>query len=100
MVSGPPMIATARPLMPTRAQIVGEIMCSGLTPPTIRANALPSTAPRNNEAKNKPPRKPEPIEIADASAFSSTSSSRWVRVYSAPITTPTAPWPDDSTAGV
>ena len=36
------------------------------------AKSLPSSAPRNSEAKNRPPRKPEPIETAEAASFSSS----------------------------
>ena len=80
MVSGPPMIATASPLMPTSAQTTGETACAVLTMASAPANALPTSAPRNSEAKNRPPRKPEPIEIAEAIDFSTTSSATWVSV--------------------
>ena len=80
MVSGPPMIATASPLMPTSAQTTGETACAVLTTASAPANSLPTSAPRNSEAKNSPPRKPGPIEIAEAIDFSTTSSATWVSV--------------------
>jgi len=41
-------------------------MCSGAHAPTTTENALPSTAAeKQHDAKNNPPRNPEPIEIAD-----------------------------------
>ena len=73
MVSGPPMIATASPLMPTRAQTSCGTAWAALTSANAPAKAFPSNAPRNSEAKNSPPRKPEPIEIAEAVAFRTTS---------------------------
>jgi hypothetical protein len=33
------------------------------------AKTLPNNAPRNSEAKKRPPRKPEPMEKAEAVAF-------------------------------
>ena len=80
MVSGPPMIATASPLIPTSAHTTGETACAVLTMASAPANALPTSAPRNSEAKNRPPRNPEPIEIAEAIDFSTTSSVTCVNV--------------------
>ena len=77
IVSGPPMIATARPLMPTRAQTTGDTACAVLTMAERAGEGLPTSAPRNSEAKNRPPRKPEPMEIAEAIDFSTTSSATW-----------------------
>ena len=74
MVNGPPMIATARPLMPTSAQTSCGIACVALTIASAPAKALPSNAPRNSEAKNRPPRKPDPMLMAEASAFSTMSN--------------------------
>ena len=74
MVSGPPTIATASALMPTSAQTTGGTACATVTIASTPANSLPTSAPRNSEAKNSPPRKPEPIEIAEADAFSTISS--------------------------
>ena len=73
MVSGPPMIATASPLIPTRAQTTGETACAVLTAASVPANSLPTKAPRNSDAKNRPPRKPEPMEIAEATDFSTSN---------------------------
>ena len=39
------------------------------------ANTLPNSMPRNSEAKNRPPRKPEPIENAEATALASSNAS-------------------------
>ena len=73
MVNGPPMIATARALMPTSAQTTADTAWAVLTAASVPANSLPTSAPRNSEAKNRPPRKPEPIETAEANDFSTTS---------------------------
>ena len=43
-----------------------------------RRRAFPSSAPRNREAKNRPPRKPEPMLMAEAADFSRISSAMCV----------------------
>ena len=64
--------------MPTSAQITGDTACTVLTAASTPAKHLPSTAPRNSDAKNRPPRNPDPIEMAEAADFSTTSSPTWV----------------------
>jgi hypothetical protein len=76
MVNGPPMMPTASALMPTRAHTTGDTACAVVTAAIAVAKAFPISAPKNKEAKNNPPRKPEPIEMADARAFSTTSITR------------------------
>ena len=46
------------------------IALAGETKAITPANTLPSSAPRNSDAKNRPPRKPEPSEIAEAASLS------------------------------
>ena len=67
MVSGPPTTATAMLLMPMSAQVCG----SGCSPGSQQVDGAgdtrpPNRAPMNTEAKNRPPRKPEPIDTAEA----------------------------------
>ena len=63
--------------MPTSAQTTGDTACAVLTMASAPANVRPTSAPRNSEAKNRPPRKPDPIEIAEAIDFSTTSKATW-----------------------
>ncbi|MNT40238.1 hypothetical protein D3C72_1765410 [compost metagenome] len=51
------------------------------------------------EAKNRPPRKFEPMEMALAAAFSRNSPASPYIVSSASILRCSAPWPLDSTCG-
>ncbi len=74
MVRGPPTTATATALMPTRAHTTAGSACVALTSASPAANSLPISAPRNSEAKNSPPRKPEPIDTAEATALARISS--------------------------
>ncbi len=89
------MIAAATALMPTTAHDHARDGVrrtdQGLrTPP----KNLPTSAPRNSEAKNRPPRKPEPMETAEAIDFSTTSSADPGDAGSgAAITRPIAPCP-------
>ncbi len=80
IVSGPPTTATAMALMPTRAHTTGGSACVAVTVARPAANSLPVSAPRNSEAKNNPPRKPEPIETAEATDFAKISSAICVAV--------------------
>ena len=100
MVSGPPTTATASALMPTSAQITAGNACTTVTSANAPANSLPSSAPRNSEAKNSPPRKPEPMDTAEATAFSMISSAMCSMLYGASSEIRSAAWPDDMTAGV
>ncbi len=85
MVRGPPTMATAKAPMPTRAEAAG----SGETAPLrvrIWAKAWPARAPSSREAKKRPPRKPEPSEIAEAAILSSSrprmTATPWVAIRS------------------
>ena len=63
------------------------------------ANRCPTSVPRNNDAKNSPPRNPKPSEMIDAAHFASST------VAMNPSDTPSArsacsaPCPADSTCG-
>ena len=61
---------------------------------------MPTRLPTNREAKNRPPRKPEPIEIAEASALSASRNAARRSPYSPFSPSRSAAWPDDITAGV
>ena len=74
IVSGPPTTATAKALMATSAQTDSGRPYIGVTRASTPANSFPVIAPRNNDAKNNPPRKPEPMETADATAFITSNS--------------------------
>ena len=100
MVMGPPMIAVAIELMPTTAIAVAGTTCAMPTRSSAVPRNLPIRVPRNREAKNRPPRKPEAIEVAVAQAFISTSSPSHHTGNGVSITIPIAPWPDDRTIGV
>ena len=52
--------------MPTTAMVAGGTIWVVLTSASALPKNLPTSAPRNSEAKNNPPRNPEPIEIAEA----------------------------------
>ena len=78
IVSGPPTMATATPLMPTSAHTTAGSAWAAEMCANTPANSLPSTEPRNKEAKNRPPRNPEPIDTADAIAFRTNSMARYV----------------------
>ncbi len=73
IVSGAPIMATASALMPTTALTTSGAACVGITRNSMPANSLPTSEPRNSEAKKRPPRKPEPIDTAEAIDFISTS---------------------------
>ena len=80
IVSGPPTTAVASALMPTMAQITGGSACTTSTVASSPANILPSNAPSSREAKNNPPRNPDPMLIADAADFSRISRPRCCRL--------------------
>ena len=73
IVSGPPTTATASALMPTSAHTTAGRTCTTVMVASRAANSLPTSAPRNSEAKNSPPRKPDPMDTAEAVAFSTIS---------------------------
>ena len=72
----------------------------GMTVAIATANSLPIRAPKKREAKNRPPRKPEPREMVEARTFSPISRA------SAPIPSLAgrsilrAPWPAANTCGL
>ena len=70
MVSGPPMMPTAIDVMPTTAAMAGSMPDAGAISNISAAKILPSSAPSSSEAKNRPPRKPEPSEITEAAILS------------------------------
>ena len=63
--------------MPTRAHTTGGSAWVTVTAASPAANSLPASAPRNSEAKNNPPRKPEPIDTAEATDLAMISSAIW-----------------------
>ena len=77
MVSGPPTIATAIALMPISAHTTGDRAWVA-TRDSRSPNSVPVSTPRNREAKNSPPRKPEPMDTAEATDFARISSAMWV----------------------
>ena len=100
MVSGPPTIATAIPLIPIRPYVPSEKTATGHASSMAAANARPSMAPRNSDAKNSPPRNPEPSDMAEATALLPSSSSSVPNGSAAARPARNAPWPAPSTAGV
>lgn len=75
MVSGPPRIAVAMALIPTMPSTTAGTWSEN-SDIHAKATSLPSIAPRKSEAKNRPPRKPLPIEMAEATAFRTISATR------------------------
>ena len=54
MVSGPPMIATARPLMPTKAQTTGDTACAVLTMASAPAKGLADQGAEEQRGEEQP----------------------------------------------
>ncbi len=99
MVRGPPTMATAKAPMPTRADAVGS---GEITPVMARiwAKAWPARAPSSSEAKNRPPRNPDPSEIAEAAILMSSSPSTTATPCVAARSYCNAPCPADRACGV
>lgn len=74
MVSGPPMTATPKALIPMIASASGDSI-PGISHSIGIASALPIGAPSSSEAKNSPPVNPEPMVRAVASALKTNSTS-------------------------
>ena len=71
----------------------------GHTAASPTANNWPPSAPSRSEAKNRPPRKPEPSETIEASVFSTKIIAI---ICNGNLKMPvrcSAPWPDDMTCG-
>ena len=83
IVNGPPTTAVASALMPTSAHTTAGTACTTVTSASAPANSLPSRAPRNRDAKNNPPRKPEPMLMAEATDFSTIRTPMCERLYGA-----------------
>ncbi len=85
--------------MPTRAV---EIRSSRTVPDssTICPKARPVRAPSKREAKNRPPRKPDPSDTAEASIFRASTARTKLRSWAVEMSYCRAPWPADSTWGV
>ena len=69
MVSGPPTTATAKEAMPTMAQTSAGRAGPWTTRARPADQSLPTRVPSRREAKNRPPRKPVPSEMAEARDF-------------------------------
>ena len=98
MVKGPPTTPTARAPMPTSAASVW----SSRTQPVrarIWAKAMPVSAPASSEAKNSPPRKPDPSETAEASILMASSRTTVCTACTDVRSNCSAPCPADSACG-
>ena len=96
MVSGAPITAAAIAPMPTSVNAVSSGMMFGAKVSTISASARPISAPTSNEEKNRPPRKPAPSEIAEASSFSARKATTALSAICENRTVEIAPWPPES----
>src|SRR4051794_5072179 len=74
MVSGPPITETDSAPMPTTAYTCGSSVKAGERYDAPSASMRPASAPSSSEAKNNPPRNPDPSETIEASALSANSS--------------------------
>ena len=74
IVMGPPTIETASELIPTSANSVSCPARFGKPSVSTPMKRRPVSTPSSSDAKNRPPRKPEPIDTEEASALATSTS--------------------------